>query len=211
MLLFSSYEDESLEYQKTLPTIGCRVLSLAWYAGKNHLLAGGADGTIRCFDDTTGRPVYRMTGEVLRGLQTFIWSLDVLDDYTVVSGDNRGNLQLWDGHTGTLKATHNQHTADIFAIAHSSDQRRIFASGVDSKVVCLQRLPRDDGKMTSADDWVYTSAQRPHSHDVFALATVPTDAGHELLVSGGLDTKLCAYQGKQYDTSSTCDYRPIPH
>uniref|UniRef100_A0A7S0C7J7 Uncharacterized protein n=1 Tax=Proboscia inermis TaxID=420281 RepID=A0A7S0C7J7_9STRA len=44
-----------------------------------------------------------------------------------------------------------------------------------------------------------TSKQRPHTHDVRSLATLhDNDSNHEILVSGGVDTKLCSYQLDQF-------------
>ena len=55
--------------------------------------------------------------------------------------------------------------------------------------------------------WVYSTSHRPHSHDIFALAVCPgapapdpssssapsSSSSAAVLVSGGMDTKLCAY------------------
>ena len=49
----------------------------------------------------------------------------VLSDSTVVSGDNRGHVQLWDGDAGVLMATLHQHTAEVLALAVSPDETQV--------------------------------------------------------------------------------------
>ena len=156
-----------------------------------------------------------------RRTSTKIWALQVLNDGTLISGDSLGNVQFWDGDAGTLNQTiqHNDNNADVLDLAVNWDQSKVMASGVDSKVVAMERnLPgnspqerRNGNKsliLPTASKWVLTNQQRPHSHDVTSLAIVyMTDpdgcAGgssdgekvicRELLCSGGLDTKVCSY------------------
>ena len=73
-----------------------------------------------------------------------------------------------------------QHHAPVLAICSSPNGDRVFAAGVDSRVICVQRLQQDAQDVPEATrkdpsqwKWVYTSAHRPHSHDVQALAIVP--------------------------------------
>lgn len=42
---------KSLEYSKSLPTAGARVLSIAYHPTEARLFAGSSDGTIRCLDE----------------------------------------------------------------------------------------------------------------------------------------------------------------
>ena len=156
-----------------------------------------------------------MTGDVLRGVSTYIWSIQVLSDSTVVSGDSRGHVQLWDGETGVLMITLHQHTAEVLALAVSADETQIFASGVDCRVTCirkvpnqLSRLPESSGESLlppapSDSNWVYSTSHRPHSHDVFSLAVCNyispfADGFKSILLSGGMDTKLCTYSIEEF-------------
>lgn len=135
----------------------------------------------------------------MRGAVTQIWCLRVLSDSTIVSGDNRGTLQFWDGNTGTLRSSSRQHTAPILAIAVSPDENRVFASGVDSRVTYTSRVGSG-----YESDWVHATSHRPHSHDVQALEVAPIDASlnvadtNYVLLSGGVDTKLCEYSVADY-------------
>jgi WD40 repeat protein len=71
-----------------------------------------------------------MTGDVVRGAATYIWSIKVLSDSTVFTGDSRGHVQIWDGETGVLMITLHQHTAEVLALAVSPDETQVFASGM---------------------------------------------------------------------------------
>ena len=272
-----SYAEGRLGYRKALPNTGNRVLSLAYHPRQAQLFMGGSDGVIRCIDERSGRSILRMTGDLLRGATTMIWSLKVLSDSTVFSGDTRGRLQVWDGRSGTLMNNIHQHTADILAIAVSADENTVFASGVDSKVICVRRIAHHDtvdhhasaavsGSSKSSSgikksrhepvptdsDWLFTNAMRPHTHDVYALAVCtatqyppqpqaqdgrdgdlggPPPSGrnkrarsrtnstdgttyiarrYHCLVSGGLDTKLCAYSVADFQRARPVWQLPIP-
>ena len=75
-----AYDSGSLQYEKTLPTAGCRVLSVACHPLTSIVFAGCSDGTIRSFDESTGHSLFRMTGDVRRGMSTVVWSLLALAD-----------------------------------------------------------------------------------------------------------------------------------
>jgi U3 small nucleolar RNA-associated protein 4 len=133
---------------------------------------------------------------------TKIWALSVLKDGTVVSGDSMGNVQFWDGNAGTLMQTfeHNSNNGDVLDLALSHDQNKLMASGVDSRVICIERV---SSTSCAESKWVLTNQQRSHTHDVTSLAMVyqsdssgslgPQQKCRELLCSGGVDTKVSSY------------------
>ena len=219
-----SYEDARITYKRTYASVGSRILSISYHPVKTQIYFGCADGTIRCVDEISGKGIFCLTGDVLRGSPTLVWSLKVLSDSTVVSGDNRGNLHFFDGEHGVRFASFQQHTADIYAIACSADENIIFASGVDSKVTCLRRVNSRQSSSPSSSfspsssQWVYTSAHRPHSHDVFTLAlckvclTSATSLNEfeYRLLSGGLDAKLCSYSVVDFDKFRPSWVLPVP-
>lgn len=82
-----------LEYSRSMPTSGSRILCLSYHPTEKMLFAGCSDGSVRCMEEDTGRVVFRMLGDVLRGsVSTLIWSLLVLPDSTVITGDSRGQV-----------------------------------------------------------------------------------------------------------------------
>ncbi len=237
------YSGGGLEYEKAFFGAAKRVLSLAYHPVKDQLFCGSSDGSISCLETGTGRSLYTMTGDLMKGAVTLIWSLLVLSDSTVVSGDNRGHVQFWDGNTGVLMVSFHQHTAEILALAASADEMQVFASGVDCRVTCVRRIRHrsssfvegngdDEGayQQNVENHWVYTASHRPHSHDVYALAVCQhsrffserkgkSDGGDEkarawmsqpLLISGGQDTKLCAYSINDFVDRRPVWILPIP-
>mmetsp|Transcript_8254 Transcript_8254/g.8420 ORF Transcript_8254/g.8420 Transcript_8254/m.8420 type:complete len:245 (+) Transcript_8254:759-1493(+) len=195
---------------------------------------GCDDGTIRCVDVTTGRSIFRMTGDTLRGTRTRIWSIIVLKDSTVISGDSRGHVQFWDGEVGVLMATIQQHNAEVLALVASPDESQVFASGTDSRVTWLKKVNiiedsmgtkgvEDVGDVTTENNkdnvqsqarptdnqWVHTTSQRPHSHDVFSLAVIADDDGGRL-VSGGLDCKVSWYSISAFGQTRPTWVLPVP-
>lgn len=74
------------------------------------------------------------------GMQHCIWSVLVLLDGTMVSGDASGRVQLWDGQHGTGLQAFSQHKADVLAVAASPDGNTIFATGIDVQVGNLPRF-----------------------------------------------------------------------
>lgn len=64
----------------------------------------------------------------------------MLPDGTMVSGDSRGSVQLWDSQHGTLLQAFSQHKADVMAVAASTDGNTIFATGIDVQVCGIMHL-----------------------------------------------------------------------
>lgn len=220
-----------LEYLKSYPSVGCRILSMAVNANLDNIYIGCSDGLIRIFNKNTGKQVNHITGNLTRGLNSYIWSLIVLSDNTIISGDNRGTVQVWDGTTCVLMQSIHQHTAEILSLAVSPDENNVYATGVDSRVICIRRINNAFGNTgmdpSPADSqWLYSSAHRPHSHDVYALAVCHTSVtSHStsksgvseknvvdafMLLSGGIDTKLCLYSISEFHMTRPQWILPIP-
>jgi U3 small nucleolar RNA-associated protein 4 len=214
-----SYDGGELEFLRGLQPTGARILCVAFHPKEPRLLMGCADGTIRCVDEKTGNSIFRMTGDIYRGMTTYIWSMKVLTDSTVITGDGRGNVQLWDGNAGVLMLNIHQHTAEILSIAVSSDESQVFTSGVDGRVVCIRKvgaasaINKDYTIMEydspSDSQWVYTSSHGPHSHDVYSLAICRRN-GEDILISGGLDSKICEYSVSEFQKVRPSWIRPVP-
>eukprot|EP00850_Spirogloea_muscicola_P015138 SM000113S24094 [mRNA] locus=s113:305894:309907:- [translate_table: standard] len=202
--LFAAEEGlPGLVYRRAFPRVKGRILSVAWNATASQIFAGGSDGCIRCWDVAGAREVYRITaglgGAGAPAHDLCIWSLLVLRDGTVVSGDSAGATQFWDGSLGTLLQAQTRHRADVLALAASPSQAAVFSGGVDGQVVMYQRLGTglstagdrvSGGATTSAPSdaaaaagragpWAYVGARRSHSHDVRALcvAAAPAEEG----------------------------------
>lgn len=135
----------------------------------------------------------------------------MLRDSTVISGDDRGQVQIWDGEVGALISNFQQHAAEVLAIAVDANERDVFATGVDSKVSCFRRRLLDGVSISEAGpadySWHYTTSHRPHSHDVNALCVCPST---NLLLSGGVDSKICTYSLSDFSSCRPAWVLPIP-
>ena len=195
------------------------------------LFCGIADGTIRRYDcilaTTTTDPdlitvdkistVLRMTVETKgRRISTKVWCLHLLlkDAFTLVAGTSLGKIQFWNGHTGTLiqSIQHNELSADVLQLVTTPDEHKIFCSGVDPRVVCIERSKAttnvDDATTTipPSSTWFLTHAQRPHTHDVLAMAMI----GDSTLATGGIDTKLVTYSVRDFSKQRPSVWYPWP-
>ncbi len=115
-----------------------------------------ATGLVRGWDLTVSPPSssVRITVDSLsKGKDTPVWSLAVLSDFTLITGDAVGHVQLWDGRMGTLLHSFTEHRADVMSIAvHGSDMSAVGRKGaregvsfvtasVDGKVVVYKAVP----------------------------------------------------------------------
>jgi hypothetical protein len=75
---------------------------------------------------------------------------------TLVTGNSLGQVQFWKAQTGTLQqsVTQSEYKADVLQIVASADKTKVFASGVDSRVICLEQMRVADLA------WKWTTAQR---------------------------------------------------
>lgn len=120
-----------LTYARTLPRVEGRCLAVAWHPSGEVLATAGTDGCIHLWALASGHEVLRITAGdgSSAAREGCIWSLLVLPDGTVVSGDSSGNVQIWDGRHGTLLAAFSQHQADVLQLAASPDGATVFATG----------------------------------------------------------------------------------
>jgi len=124
---------------------------------------------------------------------TVVWALKLLTDETLISADSMGMINFWDGMGGTLLQSfeHNSLSMDVLDIEVNQDETTLMATGIDPTVIFIQRAKGDH-------KWNITTKRKPHSHDVNTLATVhvrdpDTKASKEILCSGGVDTRVYAY------------------
>lgn len=180
------------------------------------------------------RSILRMTVESKgRKDSTKVWTLLLLQDNTLVAGTSLGQVQFWNGETGTLTDTviQSNSQADVLKIVANSDETKLFCSGVDSRVVCLERKKAPKATSTPAPEseltalvtshlttyrpWKMTISQRPHTHDVKAMAIVTSSSktlssSIETLLTGGLDTKICSYSVSSFAHTQPQTWKPWP-
>ncbi|KAK2462076.1 hypothetical protein APHAL10511_006539 [Amanita phalloides] len=230
-----SVAHDILQHSRRFDRVKSRVLSIAWgppvprkradrpsEAGESSdegddeddwsdawLVTGGSDNSLRKWDVTTGRLMDRMSTDKIRGERTLVWTVGVLGDGTIISGDSLGMVKFWDSRTCTQLQTFKAHGADVLCLAIDPDGKAVYSSGVDQKIAqfALVKTTGTDkapfGFQGSSSRWVQTCSRRLHSHDVRALATWPTytllppafrkqhpiDVA-TILASGGLDMSV---------------------
>ena len=192
--------------------VASRILSLAWgpprrqMATSNdsdddddeawrdtYLLGGLGNSTAAVWDVPTGQLKSRLTVLKNRQEHTIVWSVAVLRDGTLVTGDSTGRVTFFDARTRIPipGATFQSHTAgaDVLTLCVSSDARAVYSAGVDQKVVEYTHV---------GHAWAHTGTRRLHAHDIRALAMdpplqlgpVPSPSRVPILLSGGLDFQL---------------------
>ncbi|QRW00756.1 WD40 domain-containing protein [Ceratobasidium sp. AG-Ba] len=160
------------------------------------LVTGCSDSCLRTWDVRTGRVVSRMAVERARGERTLVWSVAVLGDGTIVSGDSLGAVKFWDAATATQIHSFPAHDADVLCMTISPSGDALYTAGVDQRTVEFVRLPDPS---SPSGKWVQTTSRRIHSHDVRALAMWPpyspnspirNESHAPLLISAGLDMSV---------------------
>ncbi|GAA5864670.1 hypothetical protein JCM8547_008266 [Rhodosporidiobolus lusitaniae] len=149
---------------------------------ESYLVAGCSNSTIRRFDVPQSGSVVgiwrgglKLTLDRLKGEHTIVWTVAVLADGTLVSGDSMGNVKFWDGEMGTQSQSFKAHKADVLALALGSDGTSLFTSGVDQKTTEFRLVTVASSRIhdVPAGRWIQASGRRLHSHDVRAIVISP--------------------------------------
>ncbi|KAJ7783542.1 WD40-repeat-containing domain protein [Mycena maculata] len=221
-----SLADDTLTHYRRFDRVKCRVMSIAWGPpsprqnsvsipnddssdeeeddwSDTWLVTGGSDSSLRKWDVATGRVIDRMGTDKIRGERTLVWSVGVLGDGTIVSGDSLGMVKFWDSRTCTQLQTFQAHGADVLCLAVDPTGTAVYTSGVDQKISQFCFVKTSGGEKVSSRRWLQTSSRRMHSHDVRALAiwppytTLPPSHRRQfpadvapILASGGLDMSV---------------------
>lgn len=232
-----SLVNDTLSHFRRFDRVKCRLLSVAWGPPApqplakrgstarpengssndddddnwvdNWLVTGGSDSSVRKWDVSTGRVVDRMGTDKIRGERTLVWTVGVIGDGTIVSGDSLGMVKFWDSRTCTQLQSFQAHSADVLCLTIGPEGKTVFTSGVDQKTcqfTMVKTVASDksaNALVGSSSRWIQACSRRMHSHDVRALATWPPyttlPSSHKrhfpvdiapILASGGLDMSV---------------------
>ncbi|WFD42538.1 U3 small nucleolar RNA-associated protein [Malassezia psittaci] len=163
-----------------------------WREG--FLFGGLGNSQAVVWDAATGQIRSRLAMLKNRNEHTIVWSVAVLGDNTLVTGDSTGRVTFFDARSQVPipGATFQYHTggADVLALCIGSDGRSVYSAGVDQRVVEYSQVNHS---------WAHTASRRLHAHDIRSLAMDPPfHPFHSnkipnrlpVLVSGGIDFHL---------------------
>ncbi|KAK4742663.1 hypothetical protein SAY87_000664 [Trapa incisa] len=175
--IYSISEALELIYNKSLPRVSGRVLSVTWSSDASLIYSGTSDGFIRCWDVKSCHEIYRITvglGGRGSGLDLCVWSLLALRSGTLVSGDSSGSVQFWDSQHGTLLQAHSSHKGDVNSLVAAPTHNRVFSAGSDGQIIMYKLSSEEmsysvDSLTTVPKKWVYIGYVRAHTHDVRSL------------------------------------------
>lgn len=172
-----------LEYKYVLTRQKSRILSVA-FSGQNQVVGGCSDSTIKVWDCSQARgPILaRMAVDRVRNEPSLVWSVLVLRNGTIVSGDSTGSVKLWDKKFYSLLQNFKLHQADVLCLGMNALGDTLFSAGVDRK---MQMYKLVDNKRR----WAHISGRRFHAHDVRAMASYES-RGMSSVVTGGVDMTL---------------------
>jgi len=182
---------------KSLLPVDGRVLSVAWHPKRDQrmVVSGGTDGCVHVWNVDSAREVMRITVDGISGSREppCIWTVKVLSDGTIVSGDSLGQVTFWDGRFGTMLAKFNPHGADILALETSPQNDIVFASGIDPRISVYRKTTGANGKI----EWAYLSSKQEHALDVRALCCC-SDASSSRVYSAGNDSILVSHSTDRF-------------
>lgn len=186
-------ENTELTYERLFDKQEGRILCCK-YDHSGAVLVTGSMDTVRIWNTKTGQAMYKMsTGRQEAKKETIVWSVAVLRDLTIISGDSRGRITIWDGKMGTQLDSFPVLKADVLAVAVNDDENMFCCSGVDPiiKMFALTEV-RKESHMTRT--WIKFIQRAVHDHDVKALTFT---AGNRVY-SGGID----GYIGVSHSTKT---------
>ena len=126
--------DDELQFGKILDKQEGRIICCKFDHTGKFLVTGSLDA-LRVFNVETGHVIHKMTtGRTEAKQETIVWCLEVLSDFTILSGDSRGRVTVWDGNLGSQKDWVQALRADVLCLSVSKDEKSFFCSGVEQSL-----------------------------------------------------------------------------
>lgn len=193
-----TYNDE-VRFIRFLDKQDGKILCVKYdYTGK--FIVSGSMDAVRIWDANSGNALHKMTtGRSEIHKPTIVWCLEVMKDFTIITGDSRGKLTFWDGKIGSQIESYQSHKADILSLALSENEETVFCGGVDPILVSYVKIKIKEQN----EKWVKSIQRKVHDHDVRDLILV-----NNKLYSGGVDGYLaCSY----HPPKTVIKYPPVVH
>lgn len=173
--------DGELVYKTLFDKQEGRILCCKFNSSGDFLVTGSVS-VIRIWCGRTGHAVKKMTlSRTEAKKETIVWCLVVLKDFTIISGDSRGVVTIWDGEVGAQIQSHQALSADCLALAINPEENMIMCTGVDPviRIYAQAMIKREE---TLCSTWVKYLQRSLHDHDVNSLVI-----NQDTIISGGLD------------------------
>ncbi|XP_037933093.1 U3 small nucleolar RNA-associated protein 4 homolog [Teleopsis dalmanni] len=175
-------ENDEMDYKNLFDKQEGRVLCCKFDHSGEYLVTGSVCA-IRIWNVSSGHAIHKMT---VRSdtREVIVWCLRVLKDFTIISGDSRGIVTVWDGRTATEIETHQMLKADVLTLTTNEDETMLMCSGIEPiiRIYSKTLIKRDEMEYHR---WVKFLQRSVHDHDVKALICMD-----ERIISGGMDGYL---------------------
>ncbi|VDO06449.1 unnamed protein product [Rodentolepis nana] len=152
--------DDQLDLKSCLASLDDKIVALA-LDDKNRKIVAASDakGRVYIFSLENGSTLSTyFVGDEYAIAPTIVWSLLFVGN-SLFSGDSKGNVSVWDVDIGVMASTFKTHTVDVLALAASSDQSTVFATGVDPTIrrfdLCITER---NCKFASQKSWKFDPA-----------------------------------------------------
>ncbi|TGZ75789.1 hypothetical protein CRM22_000188 [Opisthorchis felineus] len=180
-----STETSPVSLVQTLPQLTGKILSLACLDAKEKLLAAGtSSGTLMviCFTNTSYSIRYTLLSE---SKDTLVWVL-LFSKTSLFSGDNKGNVCVWDVTVGGLLHTFPSHYAHVLALTASPDGQTVFSGGADALVRRYERFLSED----NCTQWELGGTVRGCRRDIRGLVYLAGQTYDPASQAMNLDTRF---------------------
>lgn len=183
--------DDDLQYVKVLDRQDHRIVCCKFNDAGDCIVSGSIDA-VKIWSLRTGHVIQKMsTGRAEQHQETIVWCLEVLKDFTILTGDSRGRITFWDGNLGTQIDYLQSSNFDIMCLATSEDENAFYCAGIEQIVRKYVKIKTTKDN-TDIDQWIRTAKRyKLHTHDILTLARID----NEQIVSGGIDGFLSISSG----------------
>lgn len=198
-------DGDDLNFSKLFDKQEGAIICCKYDSSGKYLVTGSSD-TIRIWNVASGHALYRMgTSRSEKNRETNVWSLVVLKDLTIIAGDSRGYITVWNGNNGTQIDSFKALDADVLTVAVNDDETMFCCSGVDPKIKIYVPVRKD---AQDTRKWIRNLKRSVHDHDVKALIFIDETK----IVSGGTDGFLnvsCSSKAVTQLSKNSCQYGPF--
>lgn len=196
---------DEINYVKIFDRQEGKILCCKFDHTGDFVVTGSIDA-IRIWNLHTGHAVYKMSmGRTEAKKETTVSSLAVLKDFSIIAGDSRGYISVWDGKLGAqVDSFQAMKAGAVLSVAVSDDEKMFVCAGADAKLktYALMEVTKDSKVLYK---WVRFIQRFVHEHDVNALAFVG-----DKVFSGGVDGFLgTSYSSKQKKAQEIAKYGPF--